>query len=686
MKTLSLDSVVTASNWVDLVATRARQFGDRTAYVFLDENGEESDVLSYHELDRRARVIADTLTERIDRGDRALLLYPAGLDYVTAFFGCLYAGVIAVPLFEPTRNRVEHIDAVARDCTAAAVLTTYDIVLDLDSLGRHSFLDLPRFATDRLLDSGNPDTASASEPATVEGATVAYLQYTSGSTATPKGVVIDHAMALHQSADMAYCWQVDRTDTIVSWLPHFHDFGQVTSVLLPIFAGCSAVLMAPSTFVKNPIRWLDAITIYHGTHSGAPNFALDLCVDKSTPQQRAALDLSSWRALSNGAEPVRKASLDRFQAAFTPAGLRPTTLTPGYGLAEATLKVTCGDVRGRRLVVRFDRQALGRGKAEPTGAEDGVDLVGLGVTALSTELAIVDPATARRLPDGDVGEIWVSGPAVSVGYWQRPEETETTFGARIGDDDTNWLRTGDLGFVHAGEMFICGRVKNMMIVNGVNYYIEDIEGTLADGHDALRAGGVLAFGIENSGQEGLVLVAEYQPNCGIEPERLVTEMHDLVARRHGLAPAAVALIALGTIPRTTSGKLRRQQCRDDFQGGRLSEIHRWKGKTTMTETTTDVSGTDTSGSPNMTELVRLGVISRVRAWMDARSGPDQPTLDMSKSLIEHGLGSVDQIDLHESLETWAGKRFSPELLWEAETVEDMVRVIAEALTPSSARI
>ncbi|MGY1941302.1 AMP-binding protein [Nocardia gipuzkoensis] len=684
MKTSSMDTVVAARNWVDLVATRARQFGDRSAYIFLDENGRKSDVLTYRELDRRARAIADRLATRLDRGDRALLLYPAGLDYVTAFFGCLYAGVIAVPLYEPTRNRAEQIDAVARDCAAAAVLTTHDIVLHPFAYGtQHSFAALPRVATDALGGIDDPEPAAT----TVDGSTVAYLQYTSGSTATPKGVIIDHAMALHQSADMAHCWQVVQDDTIVSWLPHFHDFGQVTGILLPVYAGCSAVLMAPSTFVKNPVRWLDAITAYRGTHSGAPNFALDLCVDKTTPQQRAALDLSSWRALSNGAETVRKASLDRFEATFAQCGLSATALTPGYGLAEATLKVTCADVRGRRLAVRFDRQALGLGKAEPTAAADGVDCVGLGVTALSTELAIVDSATAFPLPDGRVGEIWVAGPAVSPGYWQRPEDTARTFGARIEGDDRGWLRTGDLGFVYAGEMFICGRVKNMMIVNGVNYYLEDIEGTLADGHDALRAGSVLAFGIERGGQEGLVLVAEYRPESGTEPAPLAVAMVELVARRHGVHPVAVVLIAHGTIPRTTSGKLRRQECRNDFQASRLSEIHRWEGvTTTMTETTTEHSAPDSSGVRSMSELMRLGLIEQVRTWMADRPGTDGSALDLSRSLIDHGLGSIDQIDLHESLETWAGKRFPAELIWDSRTVEDMVEAIADALSPATARM
>ncbi|MFI9503289.1 AMP-binding protein [Nocardia sp. NPDC052566] len=683
MKTLSLDSVVSASNWVDLVAARAHRHGDRVAYTFLDEHGRESGGLTYRELDRRARAIAHVLAGRLERGDRALLLYPAGLDYIAAFFGCLYARVIAVPLYAPGRGKLDQIDVIARDCAAAAVLTTREIATAMDAFGDEpSFGLLPRVATDEI----PPAKDLATYPAEIGGDTIAYLQYTSGSTAVPKGVMIDHTIAIRQCMEMACAWQIDTESVVTSWLPHFHDFGQVTGVLLPVFSGTRAVLMAPSTFVKNPVRWLDAVTKYRGTHSGAPNFAFDLCVDRTTPEQRAALDLSSWRVISSGAEAVRKATSQRFEDTFLPCGLSETALSPGYGLAEDTLKVTCCAPEQRYTAERFDLTALGRRKAIPTVEPDGIDLVGLGNTVLDTEMAIVEPESGRRVSEGEVGEIWVNGPCVSRGYWGRPDETERTFGARIADadDDIRWLRTGDLGFLYAGELFICGRLKNLMIVNGMNYYLEDIEATVVDSADPLRAGGVIAFAIEEAGQESLVLVAEHGGDNGAHPDRLAASVHDAVARRHGIAPATVVLIAPGTVPRTTSGKLRRQECKSDFLAGRLRESLRWSAPVTAVEPESVRTAASSIGGTAMRELVQQGLLDQVRVWRIQHKA-DAPPIDVDRSLSEQGLGSVDQMDLHEWLETWAGKRFPPELIWDAENVGEMVRVIAHILTVADAR-
>lgn len=676
MKTLSLDGGITASSWVDLVETRAERDGDRVIYTFLDENGREAGTLTYRELDARARAIAHTLTGRCAPGDRALLLYPAGLDYITAFFGCLYAGVIAVPLFTPARHRCEQIDTIAADCTAAVVLTTEAIASALGAeRDAYAFAALPAVATDVLA----PVADSSAPRPEIGGETVAYLQYTSGSTSTPKGVIIDHAISLRICLDMAVSWQMDRDSVVTSWLPHFHDFGQVSGVLTPVYVGCRAVLMAPSTFVKEPIRWLEAVTRYGGTHSGAPNFSFDLCVDKTTPQQRAELDLSTWQMVCNGAEPVRKATLDRFEETFAPHGLSGVALSAGYGLAEATLKVTCGQASKQRVVTRFDLAALGRRRAEPITEGEGLDLVGAGTVTAGTEIAIVEPESGRRLRDGEVGEIWVVGPAIAPGYWGRPEESERTFGARIaGAGDTRWLRTGDLGFQWEDELFICGRVKNLMIVNGVNYYPEDIEATAVASTEALHPGGTLAFGVDEGEQEKLVLVAEYRPGAEAgEPESVAAAVHAAVARRHDIAPAAVVLITPGTVPRTTSGKLRRQACKADFLAHRLAEICRFTAPV-VTETPAAVA--NSNGATSMRDLVRQGLLVQVGEWIAANMGPDAPALEPDRSLAEHGLGSVQQMQLHEELETWAGKQFLPELMWNASSIDDMVFAIADALT------
>ncbi len=521
----------------------------------------------------------------------------------------------------------------------------------------------------------------------IDASDIAYLQYTSGSTSAPKGVIIDHAMAMQQCRELAYSWEIDQTSVIVSWLPHFHDFGQVSSVLIPVYAGAGAVLMAPSTFVKNPFRWLAAVTEYRGTHSGAPNFAFDLCVDKIAESEREELDLASWRVVSNGAEPVRAASLERFEKAFAPHGLAPTALAPGYGLAEATLKVSSSTPDRRYRTVRLDGAALGARRIVTATREHGsTELVGCGGTVLATEVAIVEPETGRRVGPDELGEIWVSGPIVAAGYWNRPQESESTFRARIAGDDSGrtYLRTGDLGFLYEGELFICGRVKNLMIVNGVNYYLEDIEATVVAGDDALRAGAVIAFSVERDGQEALVLVAEYRSEAARRPEELVTVMHTAVSQAHGLAPIAIVLIAAGTIPRTTSGKLRRQQCRADYLAGALTEIHRWEGIVTIAEEPrTTAEATQGGGMPTMRELIRQGLLTQVGEWAAEKLGTEADKFENSRSLLDNGFGSVDQMDLHERLETWSGRRFPPELMWDAGSVDEMADLIAEFLVPGA---
>ncbi|WP_280475107.1 AMP-binding protein [Nocardia farcinica] len=670
-------------NWNELLRVRASEKSDDIAFVFLDDAGRQAQALDYGDLHRRAEAFAARLTRDFKLGDRVLLLHPPGLDYVVSFYACLYAGLVAVPLFPPQRNRVNHVEAVARDCAAAAVVSTPEVLAEMANLSGDLFVSrLPRVSTEYT-----DDLPVEFEPPEIDGSQIAYLQYTSGSTSTPKGVIIDHAMALQQVRELAFSWEVDATSVVVSWLPHFHDFGQVSSVLMPVYVGGGAVLMAPSTFVKNPFRWLAAVTEYRGTHSGAPNFAFDLCVDKITPAERAELDLASWRLVSNGAEPVRLGTLERFEKTFAPHGLAPTALSPGYGLAEATLKVCSGTPDRRYRTVRLDDAALGRRKIVPSTAEHGsTELVGCGGTVLETEVAIVEPETGRRVGDDELGEIWVSGPIVAPGYWNRPEDSEQTFRARIVGDDSGrtYLRTGDLGFVHEGELFICGRVKNLMIVNGVNYYLEDLEATVVGSDEALRAGAVIAFSVERDGQENLVLVAEYRPDTTRAPEELVTVMHTAVSRKHAVAPAAIVLIAAGTIPRTTSGKLRRQQCKADFLAGSLQEIHRWEGMVTITEETTGGAAPAGGGMPSMRELVRQGLATQVSEWITANLGAEAGRVRTSRSLIENGFGSVDQMDLHERLETWSGKRFPPELMWDAPSIDEMVEVIAGFLVPGGA--
>jgi acyl-CoA synthetase (AMP-forming)/AMP-acid ligase II len=439
-----------------ILRSRARHQGSMTAYRFLNDAGEPEGLLTYRELDRRARSVAAVLGSRGARGERVLLLYPPGLGFLVGFFGCLYAGAIAVPAYPPKRRKVDaRIREIARDSGATLALTTREV---LDLLGGEANADeaagggrLAWIATDAFDD----DSAFDGSELEAEEQEIAYLQYTSGSTSTPKGVVVSHGNLWHNLMSIAL--QADdgvatpEESVGVTWLPHFHDMGLVFGLLTPLYVGFPCHILSPASFL-HPERWLEAMTRYRGTHSAAPNFAYDLCVRKISPERRAGLELGWWRIAVNGAEPVRPETLDRFDEAFGPYGFRRKAFCPAYGLAEATLMVTSipGPREPRSTWVAS--QALSRAKAEPVEkrALGDKEFMSCGVATLGMEVAIVDPATRARRSVGEIGEVWVRGASVGKGYWNRPEETRDVFGGAILHEEGGpFLRTGDLSLLES---------------------------------------------------------------------------------------------------------------------------------------------------------------------------------------------------------------------------------------------
>ncbi|MEX2560518.1 MAG: fatty acyl-AMP ligase, partial [Pirellulales bacterium] len=463
---------------VDLLRHRAHHQARMQAYTFLADGEQEELVLTYAELDRQARALASRLAQLNLQGERALLLYPAGLEFIVGFFGCLYAGVVAVPAYPPRMNRsLDRIHSISLDAEARVALTTtavHERVLPLldetPDLKRLTWLATDR-PTDGLEDAWRrPD---------VDSGTLAFLQYTSGSTGTPKGVMLRHSNLLHNCAVIAHAFEHTRSSRCVFWLPCYHDMGLVGGILAPLYQGCPNVLMSPMAFLQRPFRWLQAISRYRGTTSGGPNFAYDLCIRKITPEQRAKLDLSCWSVAFNGAEPVRGETLDRFAEVFEPCGFRREAFYPCYGLAEATLLVSAG-LKAQPPVVRaFDSKALENRtviEAPILDIDEGARrLVGSGQELADETIVIADPETLQRCGPGQVGEIWVANPSVAQGYWRRREETQHTFGARLVDSgDGPFLRTGDLGFFQDGELFVAGRLKDLIIIRGLNHYPHDI--------------------------------------------------------------------------------------------------------------------------------------------------------------------------------------------------------------------
>jgi acyl-CoA synthetase (AMP-forming)/AMP-acid ligase II len=560
-----------ASTLIDLLRARAADTPDRVVFTFLRDGVTSAETLTFAELDRRARETAAWLQARCPEGERALLLYPPGLEFMVAFLGCVYAGLIAVPAYPPRGRDIDpRIRAMAADAQAAAALTTAELLPRLTAMMREAggFAGL-RWGTSEEM-AGPADEWRHPRPA---ADTPAHLQYTSGSTATPKGVIVTHANLLRNLLDMDLGWRHEADSVLVSWLPHFHDMGLVYGLLGPIFTGMPCYLMPPVSFMQKPLRWLQAISTFKATHSVAPNFAYDLCVRKIKPDDLVGLDLSRWAVAVNGAEPIRLETQDRFSAAFGAAGLRDTVFCPGYGLAEATLKVTATP-RGRGPVcLTVDGAALDRGRVTAVRPEDpsARTLVSCGMTAIDTDVVIVDPETRRRRDAGAVGEVWVAGSIVAAGYWNRPAETADTFGARLADEEGGpFLRTGDLGFLHGGELYIAGRLKDLIIVRGQNHYPQDIEQTVESIGPPLRSHGCAAFSVDADGEERLIVAQEIEREArGADLPDLAGRIRQAVAEAHEVHVYDVVILRAGALPRTSSGKIRRQACRLAYADGSL---------------------------------------------------------------------------------------------------------------------
>jgi len=591
-----------ADTLVGLLRERSRIQPDRAAYSFLADGEHLSETITYLELTARVQSFAGQISKLVAPGDRVLLLYPSGIDFIVAFFACLFAGAVAVPAYPPRNvHKMGRIQSIVLDCQPGLALTTTENLPVVRSwLEQHpEFQPLTAQVEDR--DEVVPFAEGDRVPRP-DG--LALLQYTSGSTSTPKGVMVTHANLLYNCAYITAAHGLSPDTVSVSWLPVYHDMGLIDGIINPIVAGYPAYLMSPVAFLQKPLRWLEAISRYRATHSGAPNFAYELCLRKGSEEQRGALDLSRWTTAYNGAEPVRVNTLERFSEAYASAGFRPTRHYPCYGLAEATLMVTGGDPSTAPALVHVSKEALEAQRiVEVPASEVSKPLVACGRVRMETEVAIVHPEAFRRCAPDEIGEIWVSGPTVARGYWQRPEETERTFRARLADvPERAFLRTGDLGFVKDGELYVTGRLKDLLVIGGRNHYPQDLELTVENCHPSIRAGCVAAFSIEVENEERLVVVAEVErrhrsfrkpPTEGnleamegrldsfeAAPRALLADevvdcVLEAVAREHELPVYAVGLLMAASIPKTSSGKIQGQACKRGFLNRELKLVGEW---------------------------------------------------------------------------------------------------------------
>ncbi len=579
----SFEASSNCSTVVELLFLRSSTQPHLDAFTFLLDGEMEKATLTYQELDRLARRIAAQLQALGLTGERALLLYPPGLEYVAAFFGCLYAGVVAVPAYPPRNGRnTPRILSILKDAQAAVILTTTAILPQVQFLFADKFNidDIHWLTTDNL----TTGIEALWQKPFISKDTLAFLQYTSGSTGIPKGVMLSHGNLLHNAAVTRQYMEHSSSSKFVTWLPVYHDMGLIGGVLQPLYGGFSCVMMPPAAFLQRPYRWLEAISRYRGTTSGAPNFAYELCIEKITPEQRSTLDLSSWSVAFNGAEPIRQKTLEHFAYTFAECGFRPEAFYPCYGMAEATLMVS-GSVKSALVTTKYlQKKALERNNiiaavtnednAMPLATiEDGIALVSCGRVVPQQQIVIANPETLTSCASDEVGEIWVCGASIGRGYWNRPEETEQTFRAYLQDTGAGpFLRTGDLGFLHDGELFITGRVKDLIIIRGRNLYPQDLELTAERCHKILRAGSGAAFAVEVEQEERLVIVQELEFRAKPNVEEITAAIRQAIALEHEVQVYAVILIKAGTIPKTSSGKIQRRATKAGFLAGTLEVV------------------------------------------------------------------------------------------------------------------
>jgi acyl-CoA synthetase (AMP-forming)/AMP-acid ligase II/3-oxoacyl-(acyl-carrier-protein) synthase/acyl carrier protein len=668
-----MEAIAGSATITEWLCTRVRGTPDRTAFVFLENGEREAARLTFAQLDALSWAVAGMLETRTRPGDRVLLLYPSGLDFICALLGCLYAGRIAVPAYPPRRGRSnQRLQSVVRDCTPALTLTDQATLEDLRRRADH---ELPMQLTHFIATDGQPASPSvAGQPVAIGPDAVALLQYTSGSTGTPKGVMVNHRNILSNMEVITAAGCLDESSVFVSWLPLFHDMGLFGKVLLPLYLGAPSVLMDPAAFVQKPLRWLQAITTYRATVCAAPDSAYELCVRKVSEQAKAKLDLKSWRQAFNGAEPVRPQTVERFCGAFASCGFSRSTFRPVYGMAETTLYVTGQPDESLPLIREFDAASLSAGRVAPDNGGKLHSLVSCGQPWLGHRVRIVDPDTATPSPVDRIGEIWASGTSVAAGYWNQPEESERTFRARlVGEDNECYLRTGDLGLMTEGHLFVTGRLKDLIIIAGRNHYPQDLERTAEASHPALAPNTAAAFSDAEDGIERVVLTCEVRREAlrNLDVESVAGCISRVFADEHEIELYALVLLKPATTLRTSSGKIQRSRIRTAYQTG---------------------AGLQIAGSwrkPARREAMRAPDAKDITAWLIQRiadtAGVDPRQIEPRAPFSNHGLDSRAAVALSGELQDWLGSPLSPTLVYDFPSIAQLADHLTQLGQNTSAR-
>ncbi|MDA8697682.1 aminotransferase class I/II-fold pyridoxal phosphate-dependent enzyme [Rhodopirellula sp.] len=681
------------TNFIDVLQHWAEHRPDDAAFIFTDVESHE-EKLTYSELWHEVRALAGALQDkcRIRAGDRVLLLYPPGLEFVVGFFACHAAGAIAVPAYPPRRNRkASRIRSIVVDSDARWALSTQSVVDLLKGDQPHDDL-----IGVQLLGTDSPEMRDISKwrRPKLQDSSLAVLQYTSGSTGSPKGVMLNHANLIANSELIREGFQPAAGTVGMSWLPTYHDMGLVGGILMPLYIGRVDVLTSPMTFLQRPLRWLQAITKYGVTVSGGPNFAYQLCVDKIPDDELRGLDLSTWDIAFNGAEPIRSSTLESFCERFEPYGFRRGALLPCYGMAETTLIVTGGPSETRPVLTNFDGSKLEEKKVRLVDAshEQARKLVGCGAVLTGETVSIVDPQTHRVLDGDEIGEIWVQSPSVGVGYYQRKEATERTFNAFTDQGQGPFLRTGDLGFLYDGQLYVSGRLKDMIIVRGVNRYPQDIEETVERASEVVQAGSVAAFAMDYEGREQLVVVAETVRIRDIDWDANLQAIRRAVTEEHELPPDAIYLVRNSSVPKTSSGKIQRHACLHAVRDGDLKIIAKWvrweeaSGGGFASGAQPMMKAASAAGTDDQIDAAEVNpaIVEVIEHHVRQIAGERANVLDIHTNIVlDLGLDSLERLEIARILERTFGGRFPEQVLDEIETIGQTAMAIERYLPSGS---
>ncbi len=628
--------------YIEVIKNRTLQKPDHIVFRFLNDGVTESESLTYIELETRSKALGASMQEYGEKGDRVLLLFPAGLDYIASIFSCFYSGFIAVPAYPPRRNqKIHRLKSIIEDSKAKICILSHKVYETIE----RNFSEDPDLQNINWIiyeDIKDDNYKNFKEPLIKED-DIALIQYTSGSTGSPKGVMLTQLNLLYNSEYIRQAFDFNENSVGVNWLPIFHDMGLIGGVLQAAYLGVQNVGMPPTAFLKSPYNWLKAMEKYKGTTGGGPNFGFDYCLEKISDEQKQELDLKTVRTFYCGSEPVRKHTMIEFSKQF---GIEERQMYPVYGMAETTLIASGGyqTEDPKYLSLKSDYLSKEIIEVAENTNEKVTELVGCGHTWMETEIIIVKPETFEKLDENTIGEIWIKGPTVAKGYWNKPEETERSFNAfTTNTNEGPFLRTGDMGFLREKELYITGRLKDLIIVRGRNYYPNDLEFTIQNCHDDFRNNGVAVISVLKNGEEKLVVVQELERTALRKDnhDELISLIRKVISEEYELDVYAVCLIRTGSIPLTSSGKIQRRQTKYDYLNNDLNIVKQWSRDEEISIEDNDLKDFKEPSE----EAIKEWLIN----WIMRNHQFRRDEIDLDKSIMSYGVDSLSAVTLEQEI-------------------------------------